>query len=152
MNYCSTAHTTQRALICSSTFLGIKGSPLAIEEEKQSMASLWSLLLKQKSQAVWEMGRDQRRGGTNRQGDTIEKVTQTRTRTSQVVKDSCYGFFRSLTPKSTKYQKITFTTKRTWCLHTISLLSERTPNQAGHSLKKHQAWGTWYALFKMRNK
>lgn len=65
-----------------------------------------SLLLKQKSQAVWGTGRDQRKAETSRQGDTIVKVTQTGTRPSRIMKDS-YDFLHSLTSKSTKYQKIT---------------------------------------------
>lgn len=88
-------HRAHRVLLCSSTLLGIEGSPPAVPDKKQSVASL--LLLKQEGQAVWGMRRDPRKGGTSRQGDTTDEVTDTnQIQAKQAVKDQHYPFFHSI--------------------------------------------------------
>lgn len=142
MTYCSTAHTTQKALL-SSRNRRISTSCWRKAEYDQAMISL---LLKQKSQAVWGMGSDKQREWHNRQGNTNQNQAKQGRKKTNVT--------NSLTALllNQQYQKVTVTTTSTQCLYTIPPFSEQIPNQAGHSLKKDQAWGTWYALLKMKNK
>lgn len=110
-------HRAHRVLLCSSTLLGIEGSPPAVPDKKQSVASL--LLLKQEGQAVWGMRRDPRKGGTSRQGDTTDEVTDTnQIQAKQASERPTLPILPQHPSKSTKRHKIILTTGSMQCLHT----------------------------------